>query len=451
MPTLLLMALLTTVSANSSFALNLADLRGETRTEYMSPRGVQELCIVAKKWPGAVYRNDDAQKEGTLCGYDFYRTMGLCPKYTSTNPAILLLEPNAHFSKEAIDASNCDLDKMNVKTEAKFKQTITCSYTPAILAYYHMSRILGGVGRVPVTVMRTMDLQTHRALTQKALQTLRGFPNNNVQSWEKFGKVHEDPSKFPSLVEASQTQLFGALSDNVKKEEIYTEVSGIGPYPDRYPRFLKQKPFQKVASTLSVQKIVGSSDFVKVAQDVIQMKDVSDLVLIDTLLSQQDRIGNIHYKYFWYSINPLTNRLERMKSDAKLSNGKVLVPTEESRQMADRQAALLKEMVLKDNDCGVNRENMMRKHSALEKVNHMSYLTYQYFMAFEKTLNNTATKDYFSTELLYSSEDFQTLLSNAAKAKEILKEKCRSGKLRFDLDLENYIPEARPPATKCDI
>ncbi len=436
---------------SGAFAVNLANLQGEARTEYLSPYGVRELCVIPKKWPGGAYRSDDTGKESTLCGYDFYRTMGICPKYNSTNPGVLLIAPNAQYSKEAIDASDCNVKKMGVKTEAKFKQTITCSYTPSILAYYHMSRILGGVGRVPVSVIRTMDLKVHSQLTSKAVHALRDSTDTIAEAWRKLGEMHLNPRAFPQLTDTTFTQLYGGLSDNVKNENLYNDVSGRGPYNSRYQRFLKQKPFQKVASTKTLAQIAGSAEFTRVAQDVIQMKDVADMVLIDTLMNQQDRIGNIHYKFYWYSINPSTNRIERAKSEAELVDGKIVVPPEEKRQMAGRAAVVLKEMILKDNDCGVIKDNMMRAYSVLEKVRHMSYLTYRYFMAFEKSLANPATKAYFKTELLFTDKDYRSLQDNAAKAREILTGACRTGQLKFDLDLENYLPGARPPLTPCSI
>lgn len=446
-----LVALAALLSGTASHALSLTELHGDSRQEFFSPMGTRELCVISKKWPGALYQSDDSKKETILCKYDFHRNMGICPKYSSTNPALIVVEPNEKFSKEAIDASDCNLRKMGVKSEAKFKQSITCSYTPSILSYYHMSRILGGVGQVPVAVIRTMDINSHAQQTQKAVRYLQESRAAIATSWRQYQKVHLTPRRFPELVESGLGQIYGILSDNIKKEQNYTEVSGTGLYETRYERFLRQRPFQKVASTLSVTQLTGSSDFVKVAQNVIQMKDVADMVLIDTLLNQQDRIGNIHYKFSWYSINPSTGRIERMKSDATVSEGRIIVPPEERKLLAGRKAAMVKEMVLKDNDCGLTKDNMMRKHSALEKVRHFSYRTYQYFMAFERNLTKMATKDWFFKEMRYSEADYRTLLANTAKAKEILKGRCRAGLLRFDLDLENYLPGAGTNPKPCDI
>lgn len=435
--------------SSTAMAFSFSHLQGESRREYRSPQGLAELCVIPKKLPGGLYKNGDIEKENELCSYDFYTNMGICPKYSSTNPAILLLKPNAKYSKPAIDASDCNVEKMDVKTEAKFKQSITCSHTPSILAYYQVSRLLGNVGRVPVAVIRTMDMRTHGKLVKKANDFLAGIDDPIRASWRRFAEYYRAPRLYPLVFDGTQSQIYGALSDNVKNEEKYTEVSGVGDYDSRYQRFVRQRPFQLVASSQSVPQIVGSSAFTAVAQTVLQMKDVSDMVVLDTLLNQQDRIGNIHYKFYWYFINPQTGKLERSKSDAKLSNGDIKVPEDESKNMAGKSAVLLKEMVLKDNDCGVAKTNMMRQVSALEKIRHMSYQTYRRFIDFEKTLTAPATKDYFMIEMLFSPDDYKDMVKNAAFIKQVLTAKCQSGELKFDVDIENYIPGATQPPRSC--
>jgi hypothetical protein len=435
-----------------SYALSLNQLEGSFQQLYRSPQGLTEYCVIPKRWPRGYYREDDSEKENELCRYNFYSNVGICPKYNSTNPGILLLKPNDKYSKEAIDASNCDVDSMGVKTEAKFKQSISCSYTPSILAYYQMSRILGIAGRVPVAVIRTMDFDVHNGLTDKANRYLRGSREVIAQTWANYAKVHRRPRDYPTLVDNSLTQLYGALADNIKNEEKYTEVSGKGSYDSRYQRFLKQPPFLKVSSSQSVESMVGSREFTRVAQTVTQMKDVSDMVVLDTLLGQQDRIGNIHYKAYWYWLGPQgTGRIERTKSDAKIENGKWVIPPEESRAMAGKTASLVKEMLLRDNDCGVVKTNMMRKISALEKVRHVSYLTYRELLVFERGLALSSTRDYFLREMLFTLADYKTLQANAKKAREILHGNCRAGRLRFDVDLQSYIPGGTVSPRSCEV
>lgn len=434
-------------------ALNINDLQGSHEEQFHSPSGVTEVCVIPKHWPaGGYYRSNDSQDEVELCSYNFYANIGLCPKYNSSNPGILLIKPNEKYTKSAIDASNCNVDAMDLKTEAKFKQSISCSNTSSILAYYQLSRLLGDIGRVPVSVIRTMDIKTHSALSQKANDRLRGSREDIAATWARFAEVHRRPASYPSIVDSSQTQIYGALSENPKNEEKYTEISGIGSYDTRYARFLQQRPFLRVASSKSVAEILGTTDFTKVAQAVTQMKDVADMVLLDTILNQQDRIGNIHYKFYWYAVsreNP--SQIMRVKSAAKWKNDQLIVPKEENAAMSGRTAVLLKEMILKDNDCGIEKDNMMRKISALEKVRHMSHLTYSLFMAFQRTLDNPATRDYFMRELLLSGPQYESVKANALKARDILKARCRAGQLRFDLDLVDYLSGRPIPQRSCEM
>ncbi|XGC81862.1 hypothetical protein ACES2L_05120 [Bdellovibrio bacteriovorus] len=438
-----------TAFCSSANAFNLSDLHGGIRQQFTSPNRLYELCVVPKKWQGGDFKNGDIKKEVELCTFDFYTNMGICPKYSSTNPGILLIKPTSKHSKTTIDSSHCDVDVLGYKTEAKFKQTFTCSSTPSILAYYQLSRLLGDINQIPVSVIRTMDAGIHRRIVDKANKYLKGSGRYTEITWKMMEKVHLNPRDYPALIDDTHTQIYGALSDNVKNEEKYTEISGKGSYSTRYTRFLSLPPFLRLTETRSVTDIVGSSEFAKVAQTVVQMKDIADMILLDTLLNQQDRIGNIHYKFYWMFVDPSNNSLNRQKSEAKWKDNVLVVPEAEKAEMAGKQAALVKQMVLKDNDCGVTKTNMMRKLQVLQRVNHFSYRTYRKFLAFEQTLQTAEAKEYFKTELLFGDKSFQSLLNNAKEARQILKGKCERKELRFDLDLERYVPNAPALNPQC--
>lgn len=441
---------------SQAFALDVRDLKGESSKSYYSPGGIEEKCVIPQKWASGFYSDKDRKQEGKLCGHDFYSNIGLCPKYNSTNPGVLLIEPTDKYSREAINNSSCDTDKLGFKTDSKFKQSVSCSYAPSIISYYHFSRLLGGAGRVPVSVIRTMDIKTHGQLTQKANKAfLSGVID---QTWKNFLDVHSNPGRYPKVIDESRRQIYGALVANVKGEYIYSEVNGFGDYDTRYARFMKQRPFLNVASTDSVVKLTGSKEFLKVAPTVVQMKDVSDMILLDTLLNQQDRIGNIHFKYVWYYQDASApGSWVTEKSDAKVVIDKAtrkrlnVVPPEEQAAMAAKKAVLVKEMYLKDNDCGVAKENMMRAHSAIEKVRHMSYKTYSRFMGLSKVMHLPATRDYLMREYLFEEKDYDRVLANSNKAREVLYKNCKAGLLKFDVDLEDYVEGAVVTAKSCDI
>ncbi|MNK97225.1 hypothetical protein D3C87_1175430 [compost metagenome] len=441
--------------SSQAWALDVRDLKGEKTTSFYSSRGVEEKCVVPQKWPGGYYTDKDRKNEGKLCAQDFYKTVGTCPKYNSTNPGILLIEPTAQYSVEAINRSNCDTDELGLKTESKFKQSISCSYTPSIIAYYHFSRLLGGAGRVPVSVIRTMDIATHRDLSIKANKAeLEGTID---KTWSSFQSVHKNPRSFPKVVDQTLSQIYGAIVQNVKGEYIYSEVNGFGDYDTRYPRFKKQRPFLNVASSQSLTQIAGSSAFQKIAPLAVQMKDVSDMILLDTLLNQQDRIGNIHFKFVWYYQDAsapgawLTEKSEaKVMIDKKTRVRRTVVPPAEQAAMDAKKAVLVKEMYLKDNDCGVAKDNMMRLNSVIEDVRHMSYKTYSHFMGLAKVIPLSVTRNYLYREFLYDEEDYENLVSNSERAKKVLYNNCKAGLLKFDVDLEDYTSGA-PSSKKCDI
>lgn len=436
-----------------ALALDVRDLRGSKITHTKSYRGVEESCVIPHRLAGGEYKKGDFEKEQSLCEYDFYSTVALCPKYNSTNPGILITElAKTNMTKQQIESSNCDLKGMHLKTAAKFKQSTSCSYTPSILGYYHISRALGGALKVPVAVLRTMDAEYHKHLSEKANAKLKKSSSVIAATWNQYANIHSRPRNYPEVFDASLTQIYGALSYNVKGETIYTEVSGTGSYDTRYQRFLKQRPFLNLTDARDVRAIVGSSSFQALAPTVVQMKDVSDMIIMDTILAQQDRIGNIHFKPAWYILDSTKkDGIDVQKSDAEYERGTFEVPMKEKSAMAGKTAVLVKEMVLKDNDCGVAKTNYMREIGALEKIRHVSYQTYQKLAALSRNFAKPETREFFQKELLFSDRDYENTAFLARKVMNTLKQKCLSKQLRFDLDIEEYVPGAVAAAKSCEI
>lgn len=438
---------------------------------FQSPSGARETCWSPRKWIGdfaaaSIYSADDLKKEAQLCGYDFYSNVALCPKLNSTNPGTLITKIPEGRTRAEIMQNHCGEDSKLRKVEAKFKQSLTCSYTPSGIATYHVSRLLGGIGRIPVTVLRTMDPQEHRDLAKRALEQV---PSGEIiaRSWTKFLEAHDQR---PSTLFTREGLLYGFLTDNVKNEFIYTEVSGVGGYDTRYQRFVQQPPYLRVTSQESVDQLAGTAQLNVLVPMMVQMKDVSDMVLLDTLMSQDDRVGNIHYKFRWYWIE--NGQLKTEKSDAEkvtrqnqarqnYSVGIVqaVVPESELVTARAKRAFLVKEMVLKDNDCGVNvnmRSNNMRSVDGIENVRHMSYETYSRFMRLAEAVmaNPAHAQEYFTKDLLYTNADFKgsriSFMGNLQRAYEVLKNKCLSGELRFDLDVQKRLSGDRS-ATPCTV
>lgn len=448
------MIVMSVVMASQSYAaFDGSELRGESTKEFVSPRGLIEKCIIPQKINAKNFSKGDIKDEATLCGIDFYAHSLVCPKQNSTNPGILVGEMIDGMSKDDAEKRYCKgPNKDFFGTEAKFKQSISCSYTPSVLAYYQFSRMFDEAGSVPVAVIRTMDKAEHSKQTDRALSyDLSGIIK---QTWSSFASEHKKGTNNKIFDETRQF-VYGALTENPKREEQYVDVSGRGSYDTRYQRFLKQKPFLNVASSKTVAEIAGATTFEKAAQTIVQMKDVSDMILMDTLFSQDDRIGNIHYKFVWYIIDD-KGKVDTKSSKTKLGRNGPVTPAKEIEEYGSK-GLLLKQMILKDNDCGVDvtkRSNMMRTIGALEKVRHMSAKTYKRFMSFAQIAKHPDTESWMKRELLFTEADLKggsrSFQANLDRAVSVLKRNCETGFLKLDLNLQDFVEGSKKTVVNCD-
>ncbi len=465
-----------TIFAQSTWALDVNQLVG-TKTAIQSPSGKNEICVKANRLMPKAYNENDNKDEADLCGYNFYTNMALCPKMSSTNPGILITKIIEGKTRAQTMAS-CSSEAAS--TKAKFKSSISCSYTPSILGYYHLSKMLKA-GNVPAAVLRTMDKQEHYNVAINALKILASHPSHAIyQTWSSFKKAHDNNTN-NNIFDVSRSFVFGALSENPKKEYRYRELSGPYKYETRYETFFQQAPYQKIINPASVETLFTSTDLRSRLQTILTMKDVSDVVLMDTLMNQEDRVGNIHYKMAWYtkSINPETNEIsfKRESSKAEMKSNIEAITSMKSvdevkkmsswiipeKELAIQKAGglLVQEMLLKDNDCGVDvntRTNMMRKNDGLERVRHMSARTYKRFIELYKLAQAPEFKTWLMREMQFTAADAgnitdssgKSFYANLNKANSILRANCKSGVLKLDLNVDDLISGKPTALNSCD-
>lgn len=451
-----------------------------------------EVCIIPpieNTFIVTNYKKKDKEKINQLCDIDFSEKE-LCPKLNSTNPGILVLEQ---------EKENVDCSKKNFSVDAKYKQSITCSYSGSALAAFHLSRILDLDLNTPVSVVKTMDTNRHLDLVNKALGILNGRQSEVIyKTWSQFKSKYPNKSDENLFVDRGN-YVYGALSENIKKEYIYTEVSGIGPYDTRYERFKTQTPYSRVSNNENLN-VMFPQEFnspEKLAPKIKQMEDVTNMVILDTLLSQDDRIGNIHFYISWGQINNGELKLKKLNKDELSSLEKLYIKNRKKdirpsrwtekdfEQLSDQfdstsnlqsnggsindsKKFLVREMVLKDNDCGVDvdkRSNKMRQIDAIEGIRHISIKSYQNLLKFYSYAksNLQTVKNFFLNSLLYREKDFiapsnkssKDFMSNLEKVVKTLKENCKSGKLKRDLnynfDQNNQWLNQDPGPSVCEI
>lgn len=438
-----------------SFVFAQVDLsvpRGSETVKLRTPENLEEICIVPQHAAFGSYSKSDVKNEKKLCSFDFHglgdekskEQMALCPKLNSTNPGVLVMKVPHGWERNQFESKMCIGKNDLQETEAKFKQTITCSYTPSILSYYHFSRYLDGAGRVPVAVLRSISKERHFQIVEQAYGPAQKVGGIIKKGWSDLKNFHSNPLNYPLLFDSTGRFVFGALSENIKNERVYFEISGGGAYDDRYKNFLKKPFYRMLQDSRDILSVIGSQQFQDAAGPITMLKDATDMILLDTLLNQQDRMYNQHYKWTWLWME--NGEIKRQRVRAKQNDdGKVLFDTQKDQdeliEMRSKNAFMIKEMILKDNDCGVRGRfysNKMKEVRALEGIRHMSGRTYTAFLKLAQAIRDPQMQDYLKNETLMSSVDLKVLLDNIVYAESVIQDKCRGGQLKLDLDLESH-------------
>src|SRR5215831_11935179 len=364
--------------------------RGQETVNHTSSNGVVELAIRSAAFLGhpEIYGKKDIEKEKELAAIDFYNgktqdglDIVLIPKTYSTSPGI-----NIHAVTLPAGMSHF-------------------SYAPSILGYYHLSRFLD-TGHVEPTVVRTMDVAAHKPLAD--LGKAKAMGSNNRNQWTELRALDETHNN-SRLYTNDGKQLYGALQTNPTGEESYphlSQLSGAGA-------FAGSSEFGKVTSPnplkLNCKDATGRLDQVAL-QQIVQIKDLSDMVLMDFIMSQADRFsGNMHSQkiYVWIESGVLKHKI---KKGDPVNTGQEIPP----------EAVLINRMIMKDNDAGLISGNSAKSYHLLDKVSHMDPKTFNRLLDFQDELQKPEVAQWYETELLFTQADFNTVKNNVDQAVSIL-------------------------------
>jgi len=420
--------------------------RGTKIVTFQVPGGrPDEICVMPKHLPFADYRGKDGAKdiadETTLASYDFYKTgpaesgvIAIVPKRTSTSAAVDVYELPAGTTRPTeITASYCRSVEKDGKDLAKFKQTDnvhTTTSTAAILGYYHVSRALGDICEIKPAVLRTMDIEQHKKMVRLAAEL--GAHGLVGQSWSLFNRYYADPhgsGVARTLFTSDFQQIYGALLENTTGEEMYSEWLNAGT------DLSSTRAFRRMADSRQAEAILGSREFTQAnVQTLVGMRDMSEMILLDYLLAQSDRLtgGNISdYSFTYY-----------------LDNGKVKsVKTSKASDIpAGASKVVVKKLTLKDTDAGLLNTNVFEKKGYLSQISHLHPDTFARLQTLAgKWQTDPSVKEFFHRECTFSNSQmarFEKYLLNAAST---LQGRFDNGHLHLDLDLDDYFAGATPP------
>jgi hypothetical protein len=399
----------------------------------------EEIAVLPRHLEFAKYRDQDLAHEKELARYDFYKigdtpdegAVALVPKEKSTSAAVELFNiPKGSVKPDPETVAYCNQIQKTSKDLAKFKQTdnvYTTTCTAAILGYYHASRILGGICDIQPAILRTMDIEQHKKIVRLAAES--NLHGTVAKSWALFNRYYANPQRSSvarTLFTNDFTQIYGALLRNTRGEEHYADWAKAGS------NLQSTAAFRDMADPRPASRVVGSTEFTQpVVQRLVAMRDMGEMILIDYLLAQSDRLtgGNIaDFQTFYY-----------------LENGKV----KNSRNAEDLPAGapkmVVRKLTLVDTDAGLLNQNVFEKKGYLAAISHLHPQTYQRLLDFaEKWKTDPAVRAFFHEDCTFTNAQlarFGSYLTNAAK---VLKQKHDSGKLLLDLDLDTYFHPGTP-------
>lgn len=433
---------------------------GET-TIFTSPNGVKESCIKIAPMPGASYSKGDLKDEAAFCAIDLYATdVGLCPKTWSTSPGMIIHDLSSGPYKDdrkGFERNACpegkDAKAQSAGDIAKFKPTMNAkgtsgTFSASPLLYYHLSRFFGADINVPVAVWRSMDKDLHLSEVARPGLAQSGHSHSsdmNQAGWRMLVTADADPSAYKptsDLFTSDQSAIYGVLlsssGDRYNSEVNGTRASGWGKGQNQ--DFQQTAPFLALRSSASVDKAIaeGIAQAIKdkqilkdmgadvsPAQIAFWMSDIANIVLLDFMLSQQDRVGNIDFVPHWYWVEN-----GEVKSRKAVKHGAETDPLPEG-------AVRIKRTHLNDNDAGgrVEYANFAKSTEMLQKLRHFPAGTYRQLMALDADLQaqgplHTYLRDSFGL----ATAQFDQLVANTGLAAQILRESCERGELRLDLN-----------------
>ena len=168
---------------------------------------------------------------------------------------------------------------------------------------------------------------------------------------------------------------------------------------------------------------------------IFWMKDLSEIAIFDFIFSQQDRVGNIDFKWYWYWVDA-EKKIKRQKVDSKVprvSMRRISTPPDEIKEF---NPVLLQRTMLVDNDAGGRYpyQNYSRKTKMVENLRHINPKTYRKLIQLNNDLQSKGEiYDYIVRTFGLSDIQINQIVVNTNKVVTRLKATCHQGELRFDL------------------
>jgi hypothetical protein len=449
-----------------------SDVRGEVVT-HVSPGGIAERCVMLARLASAVYRPEAEAAERALCAIDFHDgTHALCPKLFSTSAGTLVYDlaggpyagrapdferqicPQGHIVTHEAPAGAVSY-KMSVNTRES-----SATFANSAFIYYHFARYFDAAVHVPPAVLRSVDKDEHlRRVARVGESVSANRPPLRMlhAGWSTVVHAAQDPASYTptdELFTSDRRQLYGVMlrpeGRRYGEEVNGSRRSGWGDGQSR--DFQQTVPFVALATDRPLAEAIrqglaqghGASAVpadVRSEQVAYWMRELVDITLLDHLLGQQDRIGNIDYLTHWIWVEDGRVRQRRAMGER---------PPAEIAAFAPKR---IKRSELGDNDAGIRTSyaNFTRRTGMLDRLRHYPAGTYRRLMALARDFDSRGPlHEQVRTSYGLSVAEFAHLADNLQSAAATLRANCLAGRLRFDLDPDAVVLGRAPAEAKLD-
>jgi hypothetical protein len=173
------------------------------------------------------------------------------------------------------------------------------------------------------------------------------------------------------------------------------------------------------------------------------MRELTEIVLLDFLFGQQDRIGNIDYQWHWVFLHEgqVKTQKEKREEYEKIPR-REMTAIEPPTEIAAFQPVLVQKSSIGDNDAAlrVQYTNFAKRSKMLERVRHFHAEAYRQLLLLNADLQAKGPAfSHLLGTLNLTEAEAAAIAKNSAEAVRILGEGCRAGKLRFDLELTGIV------------
>ncbi len=420
-------------------------------TSSISPNNVTERCFYPETVLDFTVDKKQIKNFEKLCSIDPYsistandtKSAFMCPKLVSSSPGLYFIENVGHLEKSQFKSLVCS-GRRPLKTAgndeykklAKFKNSLGFTKAHASVVYNYLSKMVFQNLTIPEAVFRSMDYIEMKKETSMAMAQIQKLqiPKSQiiVDSWTWLNQLYSN-KKIPDQLKYDDQSILGILIKDFKAVQ-YVELAA-GPSTETtqeknsvYQNVFFEKPIIK--SYLQIQK--------NEIQNLIEAQGISEMLVLDTLLSQRDRYGsygNIHYVPAW--TKAMANNFEFEKATLDESEQRVL-PSEVKEKTA-QGFILVKKIALIDNDGAIKNaeQNSNKKRNVISRLRHFSQQTYFKIMKLNQQFEDTKNIENFENSFLLQESEMKAIVTNLKEISATLKANCKNGFLKLDLNTED--------------